>query len=168
MEIQLTKMSMDNLLTKHNKTTYTNFLEKLTNLKNSLQEKNPELLSQLPDYNNFLYQEKLGKLYNQFQENIELWKQNNNTVLQPLYMEFGGATTDPYDTYAMFYGYADCDDSLALKKELFDTSGDLELHELFDGIDDLFEKYDDYYEEIRAFYTYSDFFGCRLNIWTIC
>jgi len=101
--------------------------------------------------------EKLSKLYHKFEENTDLWKQNNNTPLQALYMEFGGATTKPYDTYAMFYGYAECDDSLSLKKELFDTKGDLNLEDFFEGIDDCYKKHHAYYDEIREFYTYSAF-----------
>lgn len=157
MEIQLTQTSIEALLTEHNKESCEILLEKISSIKKSLEEKSPALVSHLPDYKKFLYIEKLGKLYTKFENNTELWKQNNNTPLQALYMEFGGATTEPFDSYAMFYGYAECDDSVSLKKALFTTKGDLYLNEFFEGIDECYEKYNEYYEEIREFYTYSAF-----------
>lgn len=93
MEIKFTKTSIDALVTEHNKANCEYFLDELTALKNNLKENYPELLSKLPNYTDFLYEEKLGNLYNQFKENVALWKQYNNSPLQALYMEFGGAIT---------------------------------------------------------------------------
>ncbi len=57
----------------------------------------------------------------------------------------------------MFWGYADCNDSLAFKNELFDSSGDISLNMFFEGIDELLEEYDDYYSEIKAICTHTAF-----------
>ena len=148
-------IAVETLLTESGRESFEKLLNKIGTIRNKLKESKPELFNQLPDYTTFLNADVFDGIHNQMLENLAMWRENIDEPLQALYFEFGGAVTDPFDAYALFFGYANCGDSLKFKNELFDSSGDISLSIFFQGIDELLEDYDEYYTEIKEVCSYT-------------
>ena len=90
-------------------------------------------------------------------ESFEIFKRNidNNGLsdnpFQAVYLEYAGAVTDPFDAVAMAYGFAYCDESLALKKCVFSESGTFDFEIIYEDIEELTENFPDLYSEIHEY-----------------
>ncbi len=159
-------IAIETLQTEEGKKIFDELLNEIETNRNKLKLAEPELLDQLPDYKTFLKSGIFENINNKLLKNLELWEKYNDKPLQALYFEFGGAVSDPFDAYALFYGFASCDDSLKFKDELFDSSGDISLSMFFQGIDELLEDYDEYYTEVKTVFSYTAYLILNLAFGT--
>ena len=102
-------------------------------------------------------------------ESFEIFKRDveqpgrSDIPLQALYIEYAGAVTDPFDAVAMANGYAHCDESLNLKKELFSESGTFDFGMIYEGMDELTENFPNVYSEMQEYLSLVSFLHLHIS-----
>lgn len=130
---------------------FQDLLQKTLKIKEEIEANIEELAVPLPALEEALSPASITHVYNQLVNNLPQWNEAKSP-LQALYFEYAGDVVSPYDSYAMYWGYATCNEELNFSNELLSECGDTEFGEYFEGIEELLEAHDEKYSEIKEYF----------------